>query len=100
MDLTGITSECLRWPRTRPIATGLPKHITEFCRQLASIGCVVIVPRTAVLENERHGYAVRFSFDSVECILAANDPAKAEVPDPVGCGCKGTALACDAVVLC
>lgn len=38
----------------RPVATGLPKHIEQFCREAQSVGCVIVIPRTALLENDRH----------------------------------------------
>ena len=38
----------------RSIATGLPKHITEFCKEAAAAGGILVIPRTALLEIERH----------------------------------------------
>jgi hypothetical protein len=39
---------------TRLLATGLARHIDGFCREAAQSGAVLVLPRTVVLENERH----------------------------------------------
>jgi hypothetical protein len=36
------------------IANGLPAYIDEFCREAASLGASLVLPRTTVLENQRH----------------------------------------------
>ena len=38
----------------RPIASGLAPHIESFCREAASAGSTLVIPRTVLLENERH----------------------------------------------
>jgi hypothetical protein len=38
----------------RLLAAGLAKHIDEFCREAAQSGAVLVLPRTVILENERH----------------------------------------------
>src|SRR5262245_6138244 len=41
----------------RPLMTGLPAHLDRFCREAASAGAFLVVPRTTLLEierNERH----------------------------------------------
>ncbi len=43
----------------RLLATGLAKHIDEFCREAAQAGAVLVLIRTVVLENERHQMALR-----------------------------------------
>ncbi len=38
----------------RPLATGLPVHLERFCREAATAGAVLVLPRTTLLENDRH----------------------------------------------
>src|SRR5580658_5524301 len=38
----------------RLLATGLAGHIDQFCRDAAQTGGILVVPRTVVLENDRH----------------------------------------------
>jgi hypothetical protein len=38
----------------RPLATGLPEHIERFCREAAGAGGVLVLPRTTLLEDQRH----------------------------------------------
>lgn len=38
----------------RPLATGLPDHLDRFCRDAATAGAVLVLPRTTLLEIERH----------------------------------------------
>jgi hypothetical protein len=38
---------------TRPLATGLARHIVDFCREAAQSDAVLVLPRTVILENER-----------------------------------------------
>ena len=38
----------------RLLATGLARHLDEFCREAAQFGAVLVLPRTVILENERH----------------------------------------------
>lgn len=38
----------------RLFATGLPKHLEEFCREAAQAGGILVLPRTVLLEDERH----------------------------------------------
>lgn len=38
----------------RLLATGLARHIDEFCRESAQFGGILVLPRTVILENERH----------------------------------------------
>src|SRR5436853_47156 len=40
--------------RGRLTADGLPQHIENFCRDAANTGCSIVLPRTALLEDERH----------------------------------------------
>lgn len=40
--------------KERLLATGLARHIDEFCREAAQFGAVLVLPRTVLLENERH----------------------------------------------
>jgi hypothetical protein len=44
---------------TRLLATGLAKHINEFCHEAAQSGASLVVPRTVILENERHQLGAR-----------------------------------------
>lgn len=39
---------------TRLLATGLARHIDVFCREAAQSRAVLVLPRTVILENERH----------------------------------------------
>jgi hypothetical protein len=36
------------------LANGLARHISEFCREAANSGAVLVLPKTVILENERH----------------------------------------------
>lgn len=38
----------------RLLATGLPAHLDRFCRDAAGAGAALVLPRTALLEGERH----------------------------------------------
>src|SRR5438105_3889143 len=38
----------------RLISTGLPRHLATFCQEAAAEGCRLVIPRTALLEYERH----------------------------------------------
>jgi hypothetical protein len=38
----------------RPLVTGLPAHIDRFCREAAGVGAVLVLPKTALLEDTRH----------------------------------------------
>lgn len=38
----------------RLLATGLVRHIDDFCREAAQSGAILVLPGTVVLENERH----------------------------------------------
>jgi hypothetical protein len=70
---------------SRPIASGLPPHIERFCREAASVGCVLVIPRTAFLENERHQNEL-----TEQAILKADSAVKilkqlgADIPDIEG----------------
>jgi hypothetical protein len=39
---------------TRQLATGLARQIDNFCREAAQVDCILVIPRTVILENERH----------------------------------------------
>ena len=38
----------------RLLATGLARHIDDFCREAAQSGAILVLPGTVVLEHERH----------------------------------------------
>lgn len=53
----------------RPLVTGLPAHIDRFCRDAASAGAILVLPRTTLLESERNEQ------QQVEEAIAAIDSA-------------------------
>jgi len=38
----------------RPAAAGLPNHLDRFCRDARDAGAILVLPRTTLLENQRH----------------------------------------------
>jgi hypothetical protein len=38
---------------SRPLSTGLPGHIKEFCKKASNVGAIIVLPRTVLLEIER-----------------------------------------------
>src|SRR5205809_277713 len=80
----------------RLVATGLPAHLEGFCREAAATGAVLVLPRTTVLEIERHqSQLVEEQIAEISTAMATLERRGVELPtvDPRKLVEKGNLLA-------